>query len=324
MNSLHGLICPRAEECTMKKKVLVAIDGSVYSSNSVDYLIRLFKNDPDFSLQLLSVVSAGSTDQNWMLDVDPLRGDTPAVELRKAKARRYLEDARDRLLRNGFTEEQVEFTVESYTSSIATSIHHHANQGIYDGLLIGRRGVGRVGEMFMGSVSADLITKCHEVPLWIIDGEVTSTRFLLSVHATPESLLAADHLAFIMQHNPKMQIFLYHSSSVFGSTQPAEPHQFHEQWGEDWCNEHLDLENHLYRAHARILVDNGVDEKQISEIPPHRDLEASHDLLRQAKKHGCGTIVIGRRGRQVDKGLLGGVSDRTMKQAQNMAIWLVG
>ena len=70
----------------MKKKILVAVDGSVYSSNSVDYLIRLFKKDPNLSLQLLSVVSAGSSDQNWMLDVDPLRGDTPAVELRKAKA----------------------------------------------------------------------------------------------------------------------------------------------------------------------------------------------------------------------------------------------
>lgn len=308
----------------MKKKILVAVDGSVYSSNSVDYLIRLFKEDSNLTIQLLSAVSAGSSDQNWMLDVDPLRGDTPAVELRKAKARRYLEDARARLLRNGFTEEQVECSVESYSTSIATSIHHHANQGIYDGLLIGRRGVGKVGEMFMGSVSADLITKCHEVPLWIIDGEVTSTSFLLSVHSSPQSLLAADHLAFIMQNNPNTQIYLYHSSSVFGSTQAASPGQFHDQWGEEWCNEHLDLDNHLYQAHTRILVDNGVPEKQISQIPPHRDIEASHDLLRQAKKHGCGTIVIGRRGREVEKGLLGGVSDRTTQHAQNMAIWLVG
>ena len=138
-------------EDSMKKKILVAVDGSVYSSNSIDYLIRLFKNDSNLTIHLLSAVSAGSSDQNWMLDVDPLRGDTPAVELRKAKAGRYLEDARARLLRNGFTEEQVEFSVESYSSSIATSIHHYAHQGIYDGLLIGRRGVGKVGEMFMGS-----------------------------------------------------------------------------------------------------------------------------------------------------------------------------
>ena len=308
----------------MKKKILVAVDGSVYSSNSLDYLIRLFKNDSNLNIQLLSIVSAGSSDQNWMLDVDPLRTESPVVELRKAKAGRYLQDAMARLLRNGFTEDQVDFLVESSSASFATSIHHHANKGIYDGLLIGRRGVGRVGEMFMGSVSADLITQCHEVPLWFIDGEVTSTRFLLAVHCTLQSLLAADHLSFIMQNNPETRVYLYHSSSVFGSTQAAPPEEFHAQWGEQWCNEHLDLDNHLYKAHTRILVDNGIPEKKISQITPRMDLDASHDLLRQAKKHGCGTVVIGRRGREVEKGLLGGVSDRTTQHAQNMAVWLVG
>ena len=204
----------------MKKKILVAVDGSVYSSNSIDYLIRLFKKDPNMTIQLLSIISAGSSDQNWMLEVDPLRSESPAVELRKAKASRYLKDAKNRLLRNGFTDEQVEFSAESSTTTIATSIHHHASQGLYDGLLVGRRGVGKVGEMFLGSVSADLLIKCHEVPLWIIDGEVTSSHFLLAVHSTPQSLLAADHLSFIMQNCPESKIYLYHSSSVFGSAKP--------------------------------------------------------------------------------------------------------
>ena len=308
----------------MLKKILVAVDGSVYSSNSLDYLIRLFKNDSSLNIHLLSIVSAGSSDQNWMLDVDPLRSESPVVDLRKAKASRYLKDASDRLLRNGFSEEQVHFSVESSAGSIATSIHHHANQGLYDGLLVGRRGVGKIGEMFMGSVSADLINKCHEVPLWIIDGEVTSTCFLLAVHCTPESLLAADHLAFIMHSNPETEVYLYHSSSVFGSTQVAPPEQFHDQWGEAWCTEHLDLDNHLYQAHTRILIENNIPKERITGISPRLDLDASHDLLRQAKKHGCGTVVIGRRGREIDKGLLGGVSDRTTQNAQNVAVWLVG
>lgn len=309
---------------TIEKKILVAVDGSVYSSNSLDYLIRLFKNDQNLTIHLLSVVSAGSSDQNWMLDVDPLRGDTPAVELRKAKAKRYLNDAKARLLRNGFSEEQIEYSVESSSAALATTIHHFANQGMYDGLLVGRRGVGKMGEMFMGSVSADLIRKCHEVPLWIIDGDVTSTRFLLAVHSTPRSLMAADHLSFVMKNNPNTKVYLYHSSSFFGSAPPAPTEEFHDQWGEEWCRQHLDPENHLYQAHARILADNGIPENQISKIPPHMDLDASHDLLRQAKKHGCGTVVIGRRARDVEKGLLGGVSDRTTQHAQNMAVWLVG
>ena len=308
----------------MKKKILIAVDGSVFSSNSLDYLIRLFAHDADLGIHLLGIVSAGSSDQNWMLDVDPLRADNPATELRKARAERYLKDARDRLLRNGFTEDRVEYSVQASSASIATSIHHAANQGMYDSLLIGRRGVGKVGEMFLGSVSADLINQCHEVPLWIIDGEVNSTRFLLAVHCTPESLLAADHLAFLMHNNPDTEVCLYHSSSVFGSSRPAAPEQFHAQWGEQWCSDNLDLGNHLYKAHTTLLADNGIPQQRISHIPPHLDLDASHDLLRQARKHNCGTIVLGRRGREIEKGLLGGVSDRTMQHAENLAIWVVG
>ena len=308
----------------MKRKILVAIDGSVYSSNSLDYLIRLFKNNSNVDIVLLSVVSAGNSDQNWMLDVDPLRTDTPAVELRKAKAERYMRVGRDRLLRHGFREEQIDFSIQSSSSALATSIYHQAKQGMYDSLLVGRRGVGKIGEMFLGSVSADLLVMCHEVPLWIIDGEVTSNRFLLAVHCTPPSLWAVDHLSFIMSGHPDTEIYLYHSSAVFGSTQPSPMEEFYEQWGEEWCREHLDLDNFLYQAHTRLLLDNGFQEKQIFHIPPHRDLDASHDLLRQAEQYDCGTIVMGRRGRDADKGILGGVSDRTTHQAQNMAIWLVG
>ncbi len=311
-------------EKSAQKKILVAVDGSVYSCNSLDYLIKLFKDDREIVFHLLSIVSGGNSDQNWMLDVDPLRGDTPAVEMRKAKANRYLKDARNRFMRNNFTEEQVEYSAESSAASISTAIHHFANQGMYDGLLIGRRGVGKVGEMFLGSVSADLIRKCHELPVWLIDGEVTSTRFLLSVHCAPQSLLAADHLAFLVAGTPGIEICLYHSSSVFGSTPPASPEDFHAQWGKEWCDKYLDEDRDMYKTHARVLTENGISEEKITTIPPRKDLDASHDLLRQAKKHGCGTVVIGRRGREVEKGLLGGVSDRTTQQAQNMAVWLVG
>ncbi|MCI5122558.1 MAG: universal stress protein [Candidatus Electrothrix sp. AUS4] len=165
--------------------------------------------------------------------------------------------------------------------------------------------------------------KCHEIPLWIIDGNVTSNRFLLAVHTSTHSLMAADHLAFIMQSNPKAEFYIYHSHAAFGSTPPAEKEEFHGRWGARWCEKNLDVETCLYKAHSQILIENGIPEKQIVHIPPRRGIHPSHDLLRQAKRNKCGTIVIGRRPR-VDKGLLGGVSDRITKNAQDMAIWLVG
>ena len=308
----------------MEKKILVAIDGSVYSLNSIDYLIRLFNDDPRISLHLYAVVSEAGGGQNWMYDVDPYRQHTPVAERRRITAEKFLRDAKARLLRNGFSEDNVTFGADITSASPATAIHHESNKGIYDALVIGRRGLGKVGDLFFGSVSAFLVDRCHDLPLWIVDGEVTINRFLLSVHCKPQSLKAADHLGFIAASHPDSEILLYHSTVLFGSDQTIEPGDFHKIWGKEWCDKYLDPENYMFYAHAQILKDNGVDAKRIKQLPMHWNLEVSRDLIRQAKTHKCGTIVIGRRARESSKSILGGVSDRTLTQAQNLCLWLVG
>lgn len=308
----------------MNKKLLVAIDGSAYSSNSLDYLIRLFNNDHSISVHLFSVVSAASGDQNWMFEVDSLRKHSPATDRKKITAERYLRDAKTRLIRNGFDDDKVTFSTEITSTRIATSIHHEANRGIYDALVIGRRGIGKVGEMLLGSVSAHLVDTCHELPIWIIDGEITSSRFLLAVHCMPKSLLAADHLGFVVHGNREVEVMLYHSNIFLRREPKVLLEEFHQQWGKEWCDQYLDPDNYLFYAHAQVLKDNGVRKEGITQLPMKTELDASRDLIKQAKKHKCGTIVVGRRPRGSEKGIFGGVSDRTLGQAQNLALWLVG
>lgn len=308
----------------MTKKLLAAIDGSAYSSNSLDYLIRLFSSDKDIAVHLFSVVSAASGDQNWMFEVDPMRQHSPATERKKITAERYLRDAKTRLVRNGFAEDRVTFSTAVTSAQIATSIHQEAGRGLYDALVIGRRGIGKVGEMLLGSVSAHLVDKNHEVPLWIVDGEITSNRFLLAVHCMPKSLMAADHLGYIIQDNPDAEVLLYHSKILFRREPNVPTEEYHRQWGKDWCDQYLDPENYLFFAHAQILKDNGVRKECIRQLPMKTELDASRDLIKQAKNHNCGTIVVGRRPRGSEKGIFGGVSDRTLGQAQNLALWIVG
>lgn len=308
----------------MEKKILVAIDGSVYSSNSLDYLIRLFGADHTVSVDLLSIISTAGSDQNWMLDVDPLREHTPATERKISKAVSYLKDAQKRLLRNGFTKERVTFSTHTTSGQPAIAIHHVAHQKGYDALLIGRRGMGVVGEMFFGSVSADLLARCHEVPVWIIDGEVSSSNYLLGVHTIAESMLAADHLAFMVNNTPEAKIYLYHSSALLQKGVQVIREDFEILWGKGWCDANLDMDNDLIGAHISLLVENGIDEERIILIPVGTDLDPSHDLLRQARKYHCGTVVVGRRGKESTKGMFKGVSHRTMQQAENVAVWLVG
>jgi nucleotide-binding universal stress UspA family protein len=308
----------------MEKKILVAVDGSPYSLNSIDYLARLFKEDPTITLHLHAVVSEAGSGQNWMYEVDPLREHSPLTERRRITAEKFLRDAISRLVRNGFSEQRVTLAAEVSQLQAAAAIHHEASRGIYDALVIGRRGMGKMSEMFFGSVSSYLIDRCHDVPLWIIDGEVTSNRYLLAVLCKPQSLLAADHLAYIAGSHPEAEVLLYHSSALFGAEETAAPEDFHKIWGKEWCDQYLDIENYLFYAHAQVLKDHGMAAKRITQLKMEWNLNVSRDLIRQAKKNNCGTIVIGRRPREAAKGLLGGVSDRALSQAQNLALWLVG
>jgi len=307
----------------MEKSILVAVDGSPYSSNSLDYLHTIFGTGTAPEIHLISVVPAGSGGQEWMYDVDPLREESALTQKRKRIAHRYLDDAKNRLIRKGYPKDKIHYRTQTSSSGVAPCLHREAEKGNYDAILIGRRGIGALGGMLFGSTSLELITKCQKIPVWIIDGEVTSTRFLLAVQAKPESLMAADHLAFILKDHPEAEILLYHSNSVFGRQQPAGAEEFHAQWGKKWCEQYLDIDNFLFFAHAQVLMDNGIAKQRITQLPTQMHIDVSADLLKQAKKNNCGTIVLGR-GPRTEKKLFKGASDKTLQQAQNIAVWLVG
>jgi nucleotide-binding universal stress UspA family protein len=308
----------------MEKTVLVAIDGSPSSSNSLEYLARLFGGNAGLKVHLLAVVATASGGKDWMFDVDPHRTATAASSKGSQQASRHLKEARERLVRAGLADERIQTQVKVATGGISATIREEAERGSYDSLVIGRRGLGAMGNMFFGSTSGDLVDKCHRIPLWIVDGNISSSRFLLAVHGHPASLMAADHLGFILKGHPEAEVLLYHSDSVFGKQQPAKAEEFHAQWGKAWCDQYLDLENFLFYAHAQLLNESGLSRSRVRQLPMQMHLDVGADLLRQAKQHNCGTIVIGRRRRDSTSGQIRGVSDKTVKGAQNVAIWLAG
>jgi nucleotide-binding universal stress UspA family protein len=309
----------------MNKKILIPEDGSTYSANSTDYLIKLFKEDRNTHLHLLTVVPHGHGEKSWMLDVDPLRASTlPNNNKEVSKSCAYLRKTRDKLIRNDFSEEQITCEVKSSRGSIISTIDQEACSGDYDAILVGRRGLGVMGEMFLGSISLSLLSKCQKTSLWIIDGNITyANRFLLAVHTMPASLMAADHLAFIIRNNPEAEILLYHSRKLFGARPDILEEDFYVQWSQQWCKQHLDIDNHLFNAHTQVLVEGGIDKSRITILPMQKKLDVSHDLLNQAKQQKCGTIVLGRRGGGFSKGLFGGVTDKVTRNAQDLTIWLV-
>ena len=309
----------------MEKQILIAVDGSIYSSQSLEYVALLFGDAPDVHFHLMTCISASesvipvATDSN-----NSLLPDAPGGVRKRQAAQHYLQNATDKLIRLQIAPERIHSSMEMIGHDIGSTIQYQAEHLLMDSILIGRRGLNTLSEMLLGSVSATLLKKCHEIPLWIINGEVRNRNFLAPVDGSIPSLLAMDHLAHIMEGRQDITIFLFHCRRFLGKKIESNPESFYPVWDKEWCDTHLTGNDHLFNGPTQLLIEAGIPRSNIITLPEVPDLEAAHGIIRQAEKHHCGTIVIGRRGDGTTKGILGGVSDRTVKHAQDIALWLVG
>lgn len=308
----------------MKKEITVAIDGSTYSNHSLSYIIELFAKVNDFHFHLASWITASASIMPSA--ANPKDSLIPEVSHNKKEvaAKRYLHRAKEKLLAAGIDEERIHTNVEMSGYNIAATIQQHVTKKLPDALLLGRRGFKGITEMLMGSVSTELFRKCHSTPLWIIDGEVQQKDFFVPVDGSVNSLLAVDHLAHILSGRKDVRICLFHCTALFGKKVTCDPRLFDKHWDKEWCDKHLSGTDCLFQGPRQILLEAGIPDTKIEILPEKTDLEEAHGIISQARKQNCGTIVMGRRSAGMAKGLLGGVSDRTIKHVENLALWVIG
>lgn len=309
----------------MKRKILVAVDGSGYSLNEIQYLSRLFENLDDVFFHLLQIVRGSSMPpgSEWMDDLDKMSMLSPEAQKRLQAATRYMKDAALQLQRRGVAREQISTSVQIARASVADDLIGEARKGVYDALLVGRRGIGKIGELFMGSVSTTLLEKCFDVPIWVVDGKVNSRKFFVPVDGTLHCLRAVDHLGFILKNNPYAEVTFFHSEALMAHKDVDPAENFHEQWGREWCDEHVEHEDAIFHAPEQVMIDNGFPLERIKRLEKKIGLHPARDIIMLAVKQDQGTIVMGRHGRNAPTGFMGSVSHRVMASAEKVAVWLV-
>ncbi len=308
----------------MEKKILIAIDGSVYSDQALSYTASIFRNQNNVSFHLLTCISSISSYPESIDSNNTLFPESPTQKKNIGVAHLRIKKATQKLFERGISENRLTSSVIYANANIGTVIQNEAEKLLVDAVIIGRRGIGRIGEMLMGSVSATLFQKCHSIPLWIIDGEVKSDKFLVPMDRTIHSLLAIDHLAHIFSDRADITFYLFHCHLFFGKRIHKLPKTIHKKWRETWDNTKTDNDGFLSYGPVQLLIQAGIKKEKIVILPATTNLEESYSIIRQATKLNCGTIVMGRRGVGMGKGLFGGVSDRTFDKTENMALWVVG
>lgn len=313
-------------DSTIPRKLLVALDGSRHSHNALHYLAGLFAGQEYVRFHLLSLVAgvALPAGGEWLSEEERLNMLGSEAQKRLRTHRGYLRSAEEYLIKQGVGPERISKEVLICRATLAADIAHEARKGLYDAMVLGRRGMTKLEEVLLGGVSVKLLEQCHDVPQWIIDGEVDSHRFLVPVDGSPYSLMAVDHLAFMLGNHPDAEITLFHSTAILAEQPQFKAEDFHRQWDPDWCHLHLHQSTDLFQAPRQLLLDAGFPPHRIKEEETSKGFEPSRQILRQAMIDDYGTIVLGRRGAQIKKGVFRGVSDRVLLMAQHVAVWVIG
>ena len=310
----------------MEKKLLIAVDSSVYSYNTLHYLEQLFAHLDDIRLHLLSVVTCtpSETASEWLDELELMSSLRPEEQKRYAAAKKFLHQAVERLKRNGIGREQVSTEVKISRTNPADEVLNIARKGMFDALVLGRRGVSKLEELIMGSVSSTMFEKCHDVPIWIVDGQVDSRKFLVPVDGSHFTLQAVDHLCFILKDNPYAEVTLFHSAAMFAQKQDLRIGYCNRFLSGEWCQEHRNNDDLYFLAPRQMLINSGFPPERIHRLETKKGMYPSRQIVRQALIDDFGTIVMGRRDKEIVKGVFGSVTEKVVAMSVNTAVWIVG
>jgi nucleotide-binding universal stress UspA family protein len=308
------------------RKILVAVDGSYCSTKEINYLIDMFSGETDIAIHLLCIVSAGpipKVGSEWVDDKDKLSLLSSTARQKYLLAEKHLNEEMNLLKRQFFSDDQIEGVVQIAKASVAVDLIHYARKGKYDALLMGRRGLGKIQEFFMGGVTKSVLEKCFDIPIWVVDGIVDSKKILVPVDGSFHVLRAVDHLSHILKNMPNVEITLFHSEALLRRKKEHPVEDFYEQWGKDWCEENLSRPDAIFHAPEQVLVDSGFVVEHIKRAKSNIGIKPDRDIYSYLKKNDFGTIVMGRRGAEESTWLLGSISESLLYTAENLAIWMV-
>ena len=156
----------------MAKKVLIAFDDSDNAMRAVQHVADTYRTDN--KITLFSVVP--DTADICRMDSKELtpyfKSQQTAFCTLENKKKDLLEEAMGKakkiLIEAGFDEKNIKTQISNKKNGIARDIVAEADSG-YDEIVIGRRGISGIKELFMGSISQKVLNLAKEASVSIVN-----------------------------------------------------------------------------------------------------------------------------------------------------------
>ncbi len=307
-------------------KILIAVDGSEQSLNAIRYAADIFS--PHNTHIVLFHIQAKISE--LFADL----GAYPHYKRRMTGLKRWATDQKTEVLtamesaavyfkQRGFPESAITIKTPTGTLGVTDDIVKESYND-YQAVVVGRTGVSRFKDWVLKSTAMKLVPKIKHIPIVVVGGHPSTNNLLMAfdgTHGAMKGVIYAGSLVGKSDHH----MMLY---SIIDRD-----HQF---WKGDAsfiyfenANASIDSGSHEIGPHltdaCKRLMDQGITPEQVSIKIHVADGERGFRIVQEARANNCGTVVMGRRELVtfIDEYFIGRVSDKVLKLADELALWIV-
>ena len=196
---------------TMPKELLVTISDERSALYGVRYCAAFFKEKQVQRYSLLYIAPNAANGMSLLETQVEYREVKQRETLAVARGFEALERARESFCNAGVPEKNITLTLKHSQFGTARDIIEEGVRGGFDAVVLGRRGLSRLGEYLDGSVSKSVATSGMDIPIWLCHmPDTTRSGVLLCVDGSEASLRAADHVGYMLAGERSHPVRLFH------------------------------------------------------------------------------------------------------------------
>ncbi|MEE4359521.1 MAG: universal stress protein [Desulfococcaceae bacterium] len=309
----------------ISKMVVIPLDGTGKSLQSVHYLDKLFGSGHPLQVALLYIMPSlpPFLVENRMKDVEIAKEFKAVREENDRIAGEILEQGKKLLLTQGYAEESIKEIRYGEKLGIAGDICMWAENERADAILLHSRGLTKLEGFFMGQVTMKLLECCHTCPVWVMKGNPVAENVLIPVDMTDRGYRAADHAGFMLKGTDR-KITLFHSKQALDSFVPKALLSGIPRIRAMWSDESGKNIGPFMKKSREILIDAGIPEENIREKIRDGSGRPDKDIMKEARESNCGTIVFGRQPPTCDRDFaMGSIALRVLENTSDITVWVV-
>ena len=289
----------------MSRHLLITVSEQQSALYGIRFAGNLFSNKHDLKFTLYYTIPRGP--QVWSGERDHESVSEAELQSKKyeGRGRKALAAAKKELIKMGFDDEQIETKLQKRRFSKVKDIIQEGADGLYDAVVLGRRGLSWLLETYEESVTKKILEERSNFPIWICrKPDPEKKGILVCIDGSEASMRIVDHVGFMLAGEKDQQVTLL---SVNNAKRTIKDH----------------AETHI-RIAGDLLINNGFSAEQIK-TKIVEDPNVVRPILKEAKDGGFSAVAVGRTG--AGKGLLGkifmgSVSSRLFRELENASLWI--